>query len=286
MEPISSPENQSTDLAEQTAEVINQVSGYGVLIVNSLYLIICGMVLIYLLYKLASKILYPHIQNRRLIKVIFGTLYVLVLVITALLVLRRIGVDVEWIGHLAVISVLIGAVVTFFLVPFFPRLPFRLGHIIEVNGVLGHVDAISTFHTSIRKFDGTIVFIPNAIIMASKIMNFSDTPSRRIEMKLSVNTDSDIAESKALFLRLMGEDERVLDEPAPAVFVTNVNAAGVDLFAICWVKNQDWFTTRSDLWMKVVDAFLADERVAMSLPQQEVYVIDGGEPGEVKTEKR
>lgn len=118
MEPTSSPKNQSTDLAEQTAEVINQVSGYGTLIVNSLYLIICGMVLIYLLHKLASKFLYPHIQNRRLIKVIFGTLYVLVLVITALLVLRRIGVDVQWMGHLALVSVLIGAVVAFFMVPF------------------------------------------------------------------------------------------------------------------------------------------------------------------------
>jgi hypothetical protein len=27
--------------------------------------------------------------------------------------------------------------------------------------------------------------------------------------------------------------------------------------------------------MKVVDAFIKDERVAMSLPQQEVYVVEG-----------
>ena len=235
------------------------------------------MIVVYLLHKLASKFLYPYIRDRRLVRVIFGTFYVLVLVITALLVLRKVGVDVEWVGHLALISVLIGAVIVFFLVPFFPKLPFRLGHMVEINDVLGYVDAISTFHTSIRKFDGTIVFIPNAIIMASKIINFSETPSRRIEMKLSVNTDCDIEESKALFLRLMGEDERVLDEPSPAVFVVNVNAAGVDLFAICWVKNENWFRTRSDLWTKVVDAFLADDRVAMSLPQQEVYVIDQGD---------
>ena len=175
-------------------------------------------------------------------------------------------------------GVLIGAVVVFFLVPFFPRLPFKLGHMVEINGVLGFVDTITTFHTSIRKFDGTMVFVPNALVMASKIMNFSETPSRRIEMKLSVNTDSNIEESKALFLRLMTEDERVLDEPAPpAVFVMDANAAGVEILAICWVKNADWFSTRSDLWLKVVDAFMGDNRVAMSLPQQEVYVIDGHE---------
>jgi small-conductance mechanosensitive channel len=74
----------------------------------------------------------------------------------------------------------------------------------------------------------------------------------------------------------MNDDERVVDEPAPpAVFVMNANAAGVEMFAVCWVNNGDWLTTRSDLWMKVVDAFIKDERVAMSLPQQEVYVVEG-----------
>lgn len=275
MESTSTPDSQSADFIEQTAAVVNEIGGYGSLIVNSLYLIICGMVVIYLLYKLASRYLYPHMRNTRLIKVIFGTLYILVLVITALLVLKKIGIDVEWIAPLALVTVLIAAVVTFFLAPFFPRLPFKIGNMIEVNGVLGHVDAITTFHTSIRKFDGTIAFIPNALLMASKILNFSEMPCRRIEMKMSVNTDCDIEESRELFLRIMREDKRVLDEPSPpAVFVTNVNAAGTDLFAVCWVKNENWFSARSDLWMKVVDAFLADERVAMSLPQQEVFVIN------------
>ena len=142
--------------------------------------------------------------------------------------------------------------------------------------MLGTIDAISTFHTTLRKFDGTMVFVPNALVLASRIMNYSDTPSRRIEMKLNVNTDSDLDETKSLFIRLMNEDERVLDDPAPpAVFVMDANAAGVEMFAVCWVNNADWLSTRSDLWMKVVDAFIKDERVAMSLPQQEVYVIDG-----------
>ncbi|MDA9982116.1 mechanosensitive ion channel family protein [Gammaproteobacteria bacterium] len=274
MEPTPSPEDQPVGLSEQTAEVVTQLSQYGSLIVNSLYLIVAGMIVIFLLYKIASKFLYPRTRHGRLIKVIFGTLYALVLVITALLALRKIGLDVENIGQLAIICVLIGAVVTFFLVPFFPRLPFRLGHLIEVNGVLGFVDAISTFHTTIRKFDGTMVFVPNALLMASKISNISETPSRRIEMNLSVNTDCDIEESKAHFLRIMTEEERVLDEPAPAAFVLDANAAGVELLAFCWVKNKDWLKTRSDLWIKVIKAFMGDERVAMSLPQQEVYIID------------
>jgi small conductance mechanosensitive channel len=279
MEPESIAEEEYlTDLTQEAAEVVDQVSEYGDLIMGSLYLIIGGMFVIYLLHKLASKFLFPHLGKARLIKVIFGTMYVLVLVITALMVLKKIDIDVTVIGQIALVGVLIGAVVIFFLVPFLPRLPFLTGHMIEVNGELGIVDAISAFHTTLRKFDGTMVFLPNALVMASKIKNYSDTPSRRIEIKLSVNTDSDLEETRAIFIRLMSDDDRVLDEPAPpAVFVVNANAAGVDMFAVCWVKNEDWFSTRSELWLKVVDAFIEDSRVAMSLPQQEVYLIEGNE---------
>jgi len=89
----STPQDPSADLAEQTAEIVEQVGEYGLLIANSLYLIIAGMLVIFLLYKLASKYLYPHMKNRQLIKVVFGTLYVLVLVITSLLALKQTGFD-------------------------------------------------------------------------------------------------------------------------------------------------------------------------------------------------
>jgi small conductance mechanosensitive channel len=279
MDPSTIPSPAADDtvtIVEETVEIVDQVSAYGHLILGSLYLIIGGMVVIFLLHLFASKFIYPTLGNNRLIKVIFWTLYVLVLVITALLALKGIGFDVSVIGHMALVIVLIGAVIVFFMAPFLPRLPFMIGHLVEINGVLGTIDAISTFHTTLRKFDGTMVFVPNALVLASRIMNYSDTPSRRIEMKLNVNTDSDLDETKSLFIRLMNEDERVLDDPAPpAVFVMDANAAGVEMFAVCWVNNADWLSTRSDLWMKVVDAFIKDERVAMSLPQQEVYVIDG-----------
>ena len=279
MDPSTIPSPAADDtvtIVEETVEIVDQVSAYGHLILGSLYLIIGGMVVIFLLHLFASKFIYPTLGNNRLIKVIFWTLYVLVLVITALLALKGIGFDVSVIGHMALVIVLIGAVIVFFMAPFLPRLPFMIGHLVEINGVLGTIDAISTFHTTLRKFDGTMVFVPNALVLASRIMNYSDTPSRRIEMKLNVNTDSDLDETKSLFIRLMNEDERVLDDPAPpAVFVMDANAAGVEMFAVCWVNNADWLSTRSDLWMKVVDAFIKDERVAMSLPQQEVYLIDG-----------
>ena len=59
----------------------------------------------------------------------------------------------------------------------------------------------------------------------------------------------------------------------PWGYVVNITAADVDLVAFGWVKNADWFRARSDLNLKLVDAFLGDDRIGLSLPQQEVFVM-------------
>ncbi len=277
MEPPTPTVEQSVTSAIQDAsEIAGQVSEYGSLITSSLFLIVIGMLVVFILHKLTSKFLYPYLQNTRLIKVIFTAMYVLILVITLLLVLKELGVDTTVISKVAILSVLAGAVLLFFLVPFLPRLPFMIGQMIEVAGVSGTVDNISPFHTTIRTFDGALVFIPNPLVMASKITNFETVPERRIEMNLTVTLDSNMEEVRVLFLTIMGEDKQVLDKPAaPVVRATEASAVGVELTALCWVKNADFLTVRSDLWLSVVDAFKTNDRVAMSRPQQEIYVAEG-----------
>ena len=283
MEPITSPDKKPdvteekavSEVIQDSVDIVEQVSEYGFLITNSLYLIVGGMLAVFILHKLTSRYLYPRLNNTSLIKVIFGTLYVLILVIAVLVALKGVGFDVSGIGKIAILSVLVGAGITFFLLPYLPRLPFKRGHMVEINGILGTVDRIATFHTTIKKFDGTMVFIPNAIIMASRILNYHDTPERRIEMTLLISADSDMDEAKALFIRLMNEDERVLGEPsAPWVLAMKANAIGIEMTAYCWVKNADFLDTRSDLWQSVINAFMKDDRITIARPQQEVYLMN------------
>ena len=257
-------------------EIVSHLSGYGSLIVNSLYFMVAGMLVIFLLYKFANLFLNRFLtlqsKGRRLKMVIFGTLYVLVFVITALLVLKRLGYDVTAVGQLTILIVLIGSVVAFFLVPFLPKLPFVMGNMVEINGVLGIVDSISTFHTTLRTLDGNIVFIPNALLMASRIVNYHLTPNRRVELKLSASVDCNLGLCKKFLLEIMSTDERVLADPGPAVYVLDANAAGVEMVGFCWVSNENWFSTRSDLWLQVVDKFQNDPAVNLSLDKQEVLL--------------
>ena len=268
-------EEKIDDIAESSFPILEILTDYGTTIASVLYLLVGAIFLIYIVQRLVRKFVYPHIQNKRIIKTFFGTLYVLVLVVMALMMLEKIGFPVRGIAHVALIAVLIGGVVVFFLTPFLPRLPLKPGQLVDIGGVFGNVTSITTFHTIVRKFDGTSVFIPNAMVLASKILNYSDTETRRIEIFLSVNNDSDLEETRSVFVKTMSEDERVAVDPAPTTHVVNVTAAGVDMVAWCWVKNEHWFATRTDLWLKLVEAFETDDRICMSLPQQEIFTYQG-----------
>lgn len=251
-------------------EIINQVSEYGNLIGDSLGFIIVGMLVVFILHKLASRFLYSYVNNKRFLMVTFGALYALVLVVTIILVFKKIGLDVSTIGPVAILVVLFLAVLLYFIIPFLPRLPFIPGHTVNIHGVMGTVDAVSTFHTTIRKFDGTMAFVPNAMLMASKILNYSDTPNRRIEMKLLVTTDSDLDVAKAIILEVAAIEHRVLADPSPAVYIMQVDAVSVEIMLYCWVANADFLGAQSDLWQQLLKAVQEEGRLALSLPQQEI----------------
>ena len=262
-----------SERAETTVELLRE---YGALFVNGLYLVVIGVVVVFLLHHFASKYIYCRVRNRRLVGVLFGFLYAMVLAVTGLLALDKMGVDVQHISKLVFLTLILVAVAVYFLVPFFPKLPFKLGQMVEIGGVLGFVDSISHIHTAIRQLDGTMVFIPNPVVLSSKISNIHFTPTRRVDIALRVKNNSNMAETQNVVLQLMKEDQRVLDEPSPpAVFVVGAMASGVDMMAFCWVNNADWMSARSDLWLKLLDAFEHNDRICMSLPQKEVFVTKG-----------
>ena len=213
-------------LEDHSDEILEHVNEYGYLVGDALGFILVGILAVLVLHKLASMFIYRYIQNQRLLRVIFGTLYILVFVVCGIAVLRKVGFDVSTGGSVAILVVLFLAVLVYFVIPFIPKLPFMPGHMVESYGVLGTVDAITSFHTTIRKFDGTLVFIPNAMVLASRIQNFSYTPNRRIEINLSVTTDSDLDLVKERLLAVAADNPKVLEDPAPAVFAVSAMPRG------------------------------------------------------------
>ena len=256
-----------TGLIQKAEEIVGQINQYAGLFVGSLFMVMGGIIAIYLIHKIASKFLFPHFHKGRLIKVTGVTVYAMILVTSALIVLKSVGVDVTVIRQIALVTIIVVAVLIFFLLPFLPKFPIQVGHQVEIGGELGTVTAISLLFTTLQQFDGTLVFIPHTSMTSMIVKNYSYVSSRRIEINLSVRNDIDLERTKEFLVRLMTEDERVLKEPSgPAVFVLKANAVCIDLLAVCWANNEDWFSTQSGLWEKIVNTFDEDVHLAKPYP--------------------
>ena len=267
-------DDQATNIVDVTPHVVETIADYGSLIVGSLYFAFGAMVVIYIFHRFSRKFIFPHIKNKRLGRVFFGTLYVIILISMALLILDMLGFQVKTLTHLSIASVIIGSVIAFFLVPFLPRLPFHLGQTVEVNDIFGVISSMDVFRVSIKQLNGTVTTFPTATVMASMIKNYSEIPYRRIKLTLSFNSSSDIELAREIFIQVMTDDERVLNEPKPPItHVINAAGSSLDIAAYCWVNNNDWLSTRTDLWVKLIETLKNNDRISTSVPQQEVIVL-------------
>ena len=255
---------------EAAQQVFSQLSKYAELVLTGMLIMFGGMIAILLLYRIVHSLIKPGGLLSRMVKVAFGAIYALILVITVLLAAQHLGYKVEGLAGIAILLVIVGAVIVFFLVPFLPRMPFVPGDMVKIRGVMGTVEAITAYQTVLRTFDGQTVYFPSALVMAGDISNYSQVPERRVELNIEINADDDLERARQLLLEIMRGRESVLSEPEPAVFITGIEDGRAALFAFCWVKNADWFATRDALWAGVSESFAAEPSVSLAPPRLSV----------------
>lgn len=256
---------------EQLQSLMSKFNVYGELLLSVFLAMIGGIVLIFILYKLVSRLIKPGSRYGRLVKVFFGAVYAMILVITVLIAAEQaLGLDVSGFAGIAMLVVIVGAVLVFFLIPFLPRLPFSSGDMVKVRDIMGTVQAITAYQVVIRTFDGQLVYIPSALAMAGPIVNYSHEPHRRVELSLALSSESDIEQARQILLELMNNNHRTLADPPPAAFVTGTKDGQVELSAYSWVENADWFSTRDALYVAALQAFANLESVELALPKVEL----------------
>lgn len=139
--------------------------------------------------------------------------------------------------------------------------PYRVGDYITAQGQSGTVQEIKLFSTVITTVDNQTIYIPNNVIATSIIDNFSTAATRRVDWTLTLMYGDDFELARKSILAMFANDARVLKDPAPVVWLTELGEHGIKLSVRVWTKN-------SDLW----DVFFAyNEQFYKELPQQGLH---------------
>jgi small conductance mechanosensitive channel len=148
--------------------------------------------------------------------------------------------------------------------------PFRVGDTIETQGQLGAVESIDILYTKIRVFDNRVITVPNGALANNMIINLSQKPTRRVEMKVGVAYGTDLKKTRQVILDVLKKDERIHEDPAAVVYFTNFGDSSLDLTIRCWVDAADLWPVYWDNMEAIKEAFEAND-IEIPFPQRDVH---------------
>lgn len=242
-----------------------------------LLIMIAGILIVKIIMAIVNKALSKSKMEKAahsLIKSLFRTvLYLLV----GLAAAASLGVDVT--GVIALASVLTLAVslsvqdLLTNVIGGFTLLytkPFGSGDYVEIAGEAGTVNEIGMTYTKLVTPDNKLIYIPNKSVVSADIVNYSDTGTRRVELKINVSYDTP---SEKVFAALLDTAKvpGVLEDPAPFVALASFQESTVEYSLRVWTKTDDYWTVSFAMNEKVRKCFDA-HGVTMTYPHLNVHV--------------
>lgn len=148
--------------------------------------------------------------------------------------------------------------------------PFKVGDYIEGPDVNGTVKEIQIFHTILSTLDNRMIYVPNGILNNNAITNYSKQETRRVDWVFGVEYGEEIGKVRAVIQRIIKNDPRILDTPAPLIVLSTLNASSVDITVRVWVKASDYWSVLFDINEIVYDTF-NKEGINFPFPQLTVH---------------
>jgi small conductance mechanosensitive channel len=149
--------------------------------------------------------------------------------------------------------------------------PFRVGHIVTINGVTGKVEDVSIFQTRLRGADNQVIVMPNSLITTDSIINLTPDTMRRVEIVVGIGYGDDIDHARRVIEEIFAADDRLLADPPPDVMVYGLGDNSVNLGVRCHVANADWFAVKCALTEQIKKRFDA-EGISIPYPQRDVHM--------------
>lgn len=133
--------------------------------------------------------------------------------------------------------------------------PFEVGDTIEAAGVIGTVDAIGVFSTTIWTADYVEVVVPNNNLFSSTIKNSTSLGTRRVDLEIDIG-DHDITSTSKLLLGIAQHHPLVLEMPPPTCHVASITTTTTVVYLRPWCKSQDYSQVRSDLQQRARETLI------------------------------
>lgn len=151
--------------------------------------------------------------------------------------------------------------------------PIRVGDTVTIAGVTGTVSRIRIRATTLVDWDRKEQIIPNKTFVTEDLTNWTLSDSiTRIILPVGVAYGSDVGQVQELLTKVALDNERVVDDPAPAVFCTGLGDSRIDFELRVFVKDPLEIMSLIHEINLAMTRTLGEAGIRIPFPQQDIHV--------------
>lgn len=148
--------------------------------------------------------------------------------------------------------------------------PFKVGDTIEAGGQNGEVKEIQIFNTILLTVEHKTVILPNGPLSNGTIVNTSRYGNLRIDVALTLNSDTNIEKVKKIVQSLLDKNELVLKEPNALIVIGRGEEGAVKINVKPFCSPDHAAILSSRLHQEIKEAF-ENNNIRIPMPERIVH---------------
>jgi small conductance mechanosensitive channel len=274
--------------AEQLIETtLTLLSTWGLQVIGAIAVLVVGRWIAGLLRRGVTRGLERARVDATLVPFLSGMTYYLALAVVVIAVLGLFGIETtSLVAVVGAAGLAVGLAMQGTLSNFSSGMmllvfrPFGKGDFVEVAGVMGTVQQIGIFTTTLSTPDNVRIIVPNSSVSGAIISNYSANDTRRNDMVFGVSYTDDLAKAEDTIRRVLAADSRVLKEPEPMVAVAELADSSVNFVVRPWCSKDDYWPLRFELMRRIKEE-LESSGCSIPFPQRDLHIINGNGAGKL-----
>lgn len=246
-------------------------------IIGAIIVFVVGRFIISFLNKLINKLLSKRKIDPSIKTFVRSLSNILLTILLIVAVVSKLGVETtSFAALLASAGVAIGMALSGNLQNFAGGLivlllrPYKVGDLIESQGITGTVREIQIFHTILTTADNKVIYIPNGALSSGTVTNYSREATRRIEWIVGVEYGEDFEKVKKTIEDILAADGRILTDPAPTIALHALDASSVNVVTCVWVNAADYWDVYFNINKQIYTVFNR-EGIGFPFPQLTIH---------------
>jgi len=151
--------------------------------------------------------------------------------------------------------------------------PYKIGDLIEAQGVLGVVKETEIFTTKLITPQNKLAIVPNGAMANGNIVNYTAEGKIRVDVEIGIGYGEDIKKAKEVLMDVLTSNKKVLQDPAPSVNVSALADSSINFAVRPFAKPEDYW----DVFFATTEGCkLALDKAGIEIPYPHVQILKKG----------